>query len=342
VAGRALAFSDPEIVRMAKEDFVPVACDDWYQRRRKDAEGEFWRKVSDGAEHGPGHLTDMGADGGGTRQGIYMLTADGTLLARKNAGQDPNVMRDVLREALAKWKRLPGDRRRPGAVQVPADPGPLDGGYTRKPPKSGLIVNVYTRLLDRDEKGELCDAVCKIGDGNEAARDHLWLTESEWRSLVPKDARGGQTLDLPAAIARRIARFHLVDNTRGEPPMWQAADVRSLRMTLTVESADAKAVKLRLDGTTLLATAADPEKARRGYDAGLLGYVEYDRAADRLTRFDIVTTGDHWGEGPFTGGARPGRKPMGVVFELAHGGKPADAVPPQAAREEAVYFGRER
>src|SRR3954447_8840039 len=191
---------------MAKEDFVPVACDDWYQRRRKDAEGDFWRKVSDGAEHGPG-----AADGGGTGQGIYMLTADGTLLARQNAGQNPAVMREVLREALTKWKRLPDDRRQPGAVQVPADAGPLDGGYTRRPPTNGLIVNVYTRLLDNNAFGELCDAVCKVGDGDEAARDHLWLTEAEWRSLVPKDARAGQTFDVPAPIARRIARFHLVD-----------------------------------------------------------------------------------------------------------------------------------
>ena len=38
MAGRALAFSDAEIVRMATEDYVPVACDDWYQRRRKDAD----------------------------------------------------------------------------------------------------------------------------------------------------------------------------------------------------------------------------------------------------------------------------------------------------------------
>ena len=102
-------------------------------------------------------------------------------------------------------------------------------------------------------------------------------------------------------------------------------------MTLTVESADANSVKLRLDGATLLATGPDPAKAKRGYDAALLGYIEYDRAKDRLTRFDLVATGDHWGEGRFTGGARPGRKPMGVAFELARGDKPADAVPPQAA-----------
>ena len=42
-----LAFSDPEIIKLATEDFVPVTGDDWYQRRRQDAEGEFFRKVAD-------------------------------------------------------------------------------------------------------------------------------------------------------------------------------------------------------------------------------------------------------------------------------------------------------
>ena len=40
MAGRAFAFADPEIIRLAQTAFVPVSADDWYQRRRKDAEGE--------------------------------------------------------------------------------------------------------------------------------------------------------------------------------------------------------------------------------------------------------------------------------------------------------------
>ena len=86
--------------------------------------------------------------------------------------------------------------------------------------------------------------------------------------------------------------------------MWQADDVRKLRMTLTVESADAKAVKLRLDGAALLATGPDPDEAKRGYDAALLGYIEYDRAKDRIARFDVIATGDHWG-----GAATPAAPP---------------------------------
>ena len=43
------AFADPDIIRMANEEYVSVTGDDWYQRRRQDKEGEFFRKVADAA-----------------------------------------------------------------------------------------------------------------------------------------------------------------------------------------------------------------------------------------------------------------------------------------------------
>jgi hypothetical protein len=329
VAGRALAFSDPEIVRMARENYVPVACDDWYQRRRQDAEGQFFKQVSDQGPRGGNH-TD-------TRQGIYLLTAGGKLLAWKNAGQNPSVMREVLKGGLAKYAKLPEAERAPGAVKVP-EPGKLDGGYTRKPPAGGLVINVHARALEKSELGGVADAACKIGDGDEASRDHLWLTADEWRTIVPKSAKAGDRVELPTAVVRRILRFHLIDNTRGEPPMWRPQDVRQSDLTATVQEADAGHVLVKIEGKALLATNADAARADRGFDAALLGYVRYDRAADRVDRFDLVALGEHWGQGRFTQGARPGRKPLGVAFELARGDKPGDVVPPQAAREERAYY----
>src|SRR5947209_13762832 len=110
---------------MAREDFIPVSADDWYERRRKDAVGEFFRKVAD---QGP-----RKGEGGSTRQGIYCLTASGKLLAYKNA-TDPTVMKETLRRGLAEWKRLPASERTPGAVKV-EDSGKTDARYTRTPPE---------------------------------------------------------------------------------------------------------------------------------------------------------------------------------------------------------------
>ncbi len=174
MAGRALAFDD-EGLRKLLGEFVPVAGDDWYQRRREDDEGTFFRKVAD---QGP----RKGA-GGSTRQGIYCLTASGKLLAYKNAGQDPAVMRDTLAQGLRRWNALPADERRPGAVAVPGAPK-VDGRFARTPPEGGLVLRSFTRILDRGKAG-LTRGSCEVRGGERAARDLVWLTRAEAQALVP-------------------------------------------------------------------------------------------------------------------------------------------------------------
>ena len=38
--GRVLSFSDPVIIKLLQENFIPLVGDDWYQRRRKDDVGK--------------------------------------------------------------------------------------------------------------------------------------------------------------------------------------------------------------------------------------------------------------------------------------------------------------
>src|SRR3954452_3565118 len=115
---------------MATEDYVPVAADDWYQRRRNDAEGEFFRRVAD---QGP-----RKGEGGSTRQGIYVFTAAGKLLAYKNAGQNADVMREVLQQALKDWKKLPPAQRKPDKSLN--DQPKADERYVRNLPSGGMVV----------------------------------------------------------------------------------------------------------------------------------------------------------------------------------------------------------
>jgi len=317
-----LVFADSEVMRLASEDFVPVAADDWYQRRRQDEEGKFFRAVAD---QGP-----RKGEGGSTRQGIYVFTAAGKLLAYRNH-LDPAVMRGVLQKALRDWRALPEAQRGPGVVKVGAA-GKADATYDRKPPAGGLIVKVYTRILDRKSEGDYCVGTSPTKGGDMAARDHLWLTEAEWRGLIPANARLGDKVTVTAAVLSRIVRFHLCDNTRGEPPAWSRDQVRRADLTLTVETVSDSAVTLKLEGAVLLATAADPKRAQRGFDASLLGRIRYDVKKQVVERFDVVAMGEHWGETNLTRGARPGRTPLGVAFELARGDTPADQVPPQGSR----------
>jgi hypothetical protein len=327
-----LAFSDPEIIRMAREDYVSVVGDDWYERRRDDAEGRFFRKVAD---QGP-----QKGEGGATRQGIYCFTAAGKLLSYSNHS-DPKVMRQAIGKGLTEWSKLPKNERQPDAVQVDDSPS-LDSNYSRKPPPGSVILNVYTRILDHDAQGELCKGTCKTVGGDRTARDHLWLTKSDWQSLVPKQLRPGVTLSLPRPVAERLIRFHLIDNTRGEPPFWGREDIRSQDLDLTVEDVTETKARLRLEGLVLLATNRNISQAGRGFEVRLLGYLDYDRRREAFDRIDVVALGEHWGEGTYTKGARSGRSPLGIAFELATGKSPADQVPPQGAREINEYLGRSR
>lgn len=324
MAGRAFAFADPGIIAMATEDFVPCCADDWYQRRRKDAEGEFFRSMAD---QGPRKGKD-----GSTRQGIYTLTADGSLLEFKNAGQDAQATREQLERALKKWKALPATRNQPGAVTVP-EHGKLDANYTRTPPEGGSIFSVHSRILDKDGDG-YCRGKCNFSAGMKAARDFMWLSKDETALLTNVPDKVGESTPMPAAIARRIARFHLIDNTLGEPNFWKKTDVAVNDITITRTGGTGEAVECTIQGRVSIVTT----QKDRGYDATLTGTMTI--TAGRITAFDLAAVGDHWGDDSVThGGTRPGRTSFGVAFGLADAKRPMLRVPPQAARDRDLYFG---
>jgi hypothetical protein len=122
---------------------------------------------------------------------------------------------------------------------------------------------------------------------------------------------------LPESVKARLARFHLIDNTRGEPPLWGRDEVRQLRLMLR---------EGRLAGSVHLETKAGD----RGYRAHLLGFVE--AKDDKVVRFDAVAKGLFWGQGTYTSGAPKGMFPFAVAFTLAGGKGEVLEVPPGGAR----------
>ena len=141
------------------------------------------------------------------------------------------------------------------------------------------------------------------------SRDNLWIRADEHKAL----ARG----ELLESLKRRIAQFHLIDNTRGEPTNWEVADIRKLDLQL---------VGGKLTGSVELET----KSGDRGYVADLLGFVETQNG--RVVRLDMVAKGLFWGEGQFTLGAPKGKFPLAVAFTLAAGDEEADRVPPQGSK----------
>jgi hypothetical protein len=119
------------------------------------------------------------------------------------------------------------------------------------------------------------------------------------------------------SLQERIARFHLVDNTRGEPPMWKKEEIRQVDLQLR-------------EGTLTGVAHLENTRGDRGYETELFGVVEVKN--NKVVRFDMVAKGDYWGAGRYTGGAPPGKFPLAISFTLADGTDLADQIPPQGAR----------
>lgn len=277
---------------MLQTEFIPVAMDQAYQRRQKDTEGEFYRKIA-----GQGPRNNFR----GTTQGFYISTPAGKLLLYNN-NRDPQKVRRLITEKLAHFKSSDAARLKVEPIQQKQ----VDARYNPKPPAGGLVVRVRAKVLDGYEP--TTDRWRRIFQ-SAISRDNLWISKAEHESLV----RG----EVPASLQRRLVRFHLVDNTRGEPPMWRDNEIRSLEMKL-------------VDGQVTGSVHVETGPGNRGYQAEIRGHIETKDG--KVTRMDLVAHGDFWGEGTYTRGAPKGKFPLAVAFTLADGTDVADAIPPQGSR----------
>ena len=281
------------MIELLREKFIAVAVDCWYLDRAKDAAGEFYKKVvSQRQPFEPGVRST---------QGFYAFAPDGKLLRGWNNRNVPR-MREYLERALKDFK--------------PADVEPADAArdprFARGIPDGGVIVDVYSKVLEAEwppTEDEMIKPL-RVATG----RDHLWILKDEIESL--------EAGTFPERLAKRIARFHFVDNTRGEPPHWTTAEVKEIEFKLAAG---------KVSGRAKLETGS----ADRGFDAGLTGVVEFKEG--KLVRFDLVAKGRFGGEGQYTRNAPLGKFTLGIAFTLSKGGE-ASKVPPQGARDLRSYL----
>jgi len=279
--------SDPTIVDLFKTRFIPVAVDQHVHRQRKDAEGELFASI----------LKQAGRGLDGYAQGFYIFTPAGKLLEHTNTVSGER-MKEVIEAALKKFD--------PSAPIPKLEFDAKEARPLYEAPEGGLVVSVFSKVLGGYEKTE--DSTLKIRQ-EALGRDHLWVRRDEAEALC-KDT-------LPETLKVRIARFHLVDNTRGEPPFWKEEEIKRLEMTLR-------------KGTISGAVHLETRSGDRGFDGRLLGLVETKDG--KVTRLDVVAKGDFWGEGTFTQGAPRGKFPFAVAFALSDGKGNERWIPPGGAR----------
>lgn len=348
--GRAPAFWTEENTRLIKEHFIAVSLSNLDQNR-KDAVGQFLREAR------------MQLPGAGGSQ--WCVTAGVKVLESNNH----NGLGFNLKRALAKWQALPASERAAGATSV-GELGETDTKYAgMAPPPGTLIVKLYYRAFMRDGSGKLRYVTGKdlwhdeVGKNTEAKfdetypgmittpqaqPDHMWLSEAEWKVLMPESPHKHDKVPVPASLADRLVRRHLSPlSVYGETEPLQRQDIGPVQLELTVEDVSPRLVRLRLKGHAVLGKQPPEGVIARGracinewgYRPDLFGYLEYDPQARVFSRFDVVALGEHFGRlGICDSAARPGLQPLGIAFELVKGNRAADRVPPGRASTARHYF----
>jgi hypothetical protein len=276
-------------------------------------------------------------DGDCSRQetGATFLKRLAAHFANETTVATPNgkVLSANLDEGLRKWQALPETERK----QLDSL-GKHDPARDPAPPAGGLILKVFARGLTPSGDGWEIYRNPKAHLSREPGRDHCWFTEAEWKSLVPEKPAVGEQAPVPAAITDRLCRRYLIDLVRigGEGGPRRPENVVSQELTLTVEAADAREIRLRLDGLARFRTSGPEfgvtDKKGRLDEFRVLGFLRYDREKKSFTRFDAVAlcpTGHHDEHGPKT-------TALGVAFTLTPGSAPADRVRPHSFHDR--YF----
>ncbi|MCI0463447.1 MAG: hypothetical protein L0Z62_41445 [Gemmataceae bacterium] len=286
--------------------FIPVADEVHRLQSGTDPECRLFQKLGD-----KGHYGRKAA--GTTRQGTYAATPSGVLLVSINSN-DPARIADLLRRALAKWETL--SRKERLLAEAPEGQAAAVKRPERLYPRDGLVLHVFSRDLPRQAPG-------KGWQGKAWNRDYAWFTSKEARQIVPRQPQVGQKQEVPAALIRRLACVHLVDNVRGQTIPFEERHIKKARLSAEVTAVQDNLVSLRLEGETHTA-----EGTNRGFEARLLGKATWDMQEERFRTFELLALGPRWGATQFNvrrGDLGPA--PMGILFTLA-GDSPAERVAP--------------
>jgi hypothetical protein len=328
VTGRASVFSDPRIISIINQHFVPVADDCGPLQTGRDEVSRFFQLIAEQGHYAGRVLPTR------TRQGLYVATPEGKLLASVNSTSADRVL-NMIERAITAWKSEPSNTGGADEVDRAASKAVTHASY----PEGGLVLKMYVRDLPRENSN---------GRNSRLNFDHVWITKDEVKQFVPASVRIGDRLPVATNIIARLARSHLVDTVRGQCPAWDPTHLQKGDIQLVVESIEDHRVQLRLEGHIRLAAQPDHEvnpysrravDKERGIDARLLGYLSYNREKEAFEKFRMIAVGPRWGAYVYNGRNNdPGPAPIGFAFEIAQTDTVTDRTPPMALRSD--YFNK--
>lgn len=265
----------------------------------------------------PSFLEQRSTSRTGSVQGLYVMGPDGQMYGWIN-DKEPSEVNRFLDRALAAYKRSP-----PHRVDVPSSL--IQDRYTTPPAASTSVVRVFSRIRP------LPPGADRINES--VGRDHLWIYGEDIREiLAAARSAGNASFRLPSSLVGRMARYHLIDNVRGEPDMWENSDVRKADFTARQVGSQGNIAKFAMAGTFQQCTSSN----KRGLQGSIQGEFEIDEKTMKIAHFRAFAWGQAWGESTYCPGAPKSYFPM--VFALVDSDdRLAHAVPPQALAWEDDY-----
>jgi hypothetical protein len=264
---------------------------------------------------------------------LVAATVGGRRLAES---RDLRMRSQELGAVLDEYRQLTRSARTPpleDAREATPAPRPVPS-----PPPAGLVLRAYcTYLVSNDGAIERSrEFYYKENPDRWAAEtqsDMLWLTEAEWKSLLPLQPEPGQRTEVNDAIQRRFFSTVGIDFMEGSV---NSLPVRQSTMSLTVERVTGEAIAFRLDGFGQMGKPWDENRRSqphsRGCELRVLGFLNYDRGGQRFDRFDLVGVGAAWGNKMdyVRREIRLDRHPWmyGIACELVSGDAAIDRIPP--------------
>jgi hypothetical protein len=248
-------------------------------------------------------------NGGNTAQGFYIVSASGTFLGWINEHQPKQVLA-FLEKGLAAYRNRP-----PDAVQI--SPSAANAPFSVTPDPSTSVVRVFTRIRPVPPGADDLN--------NGLGRDHLWILADEVKAIEDASHNDGKSFALPPSMTARIVRFHLVDNVRGEPDMWEKKEVKDSTFSARLIKNSGSTKTYEMHGAFKDQTANN----KRGIEGTLEGQFEIATAVEKISHFRAFGQANAWGASTFTPGVPPGTFHM-VMAMVDADDSITKVVPPQA------------
>lgn len=285
-------FSDRRIIDLLKTRFVPAVGNTHELQNQKSRASEWF--LATASRVNPRIAQRV------TAQGFYVAAADGSAYGFNN-NRDPERVLDFLQRGLRQFAETP-----PKKVEITA--AEIEAAFCKKPDPTLSVLRIFSRIKPLPAGADALN----LGVG----RDHVWVYPEDVRAI---GAERRAEFSMPAAMAARLARYHLVDNVRGEPAFWTPGEVKLASFL----------VRRQKDGFTFTGRySMQTEDGARGLEGKMDG--TFRVKTEKLEGFRAYGEALAWGSGPYTPRPPAGKFPLKFALVQASDAT-AQTVPPQAA-----------